>query len=51
MIPWLTIWRIAPFMPAVWNMKMPSVTKPMWLTDEYATSFLRSGWTRATIAP
>ena len=30
---------------------MPSVTKPMWLTEEYAISFFMSGWTRATIAP
>ena len=49
--PWLTICRMAPYKPCCWKMKMPSVTKPMWLTDEYATSFLRSGCTRATIAP
>src|ERR1700722_9559897 len=31
--------------------KMPRMTKPMWLTDEYATSFLKSGCTMATSAP
>ena len=51
MMPWATIWSIAPCMPCCWKMKMPSVTKPMWLTELYATSFFRSGWTRATIAP
>ena len=38
-------------MPCWLNTKIPSVTKPMWLTELYATSFFRSGWTRATIAP
>ena len=37
--------------PAAVNTKMPSVTKPMWLTELYATSFLRSGCTMATMAP
>ena len=50
-MPWLIICMIAPCMPCWLNTKMPRVTKPMWLTDEYATSFLRSGWTMATIAP
>src|ERR1035437_1425744 len=31
--------------------KMPSITNPRWLTDEYATSFLKSGCTIATSAP
>ena len=31
--------------------KMPAVTKPMWLTLEYATSFFRSFCTSETIAP
>ena len=31
--PWLTIWRIAPCMPCSLNTKIPSVTKPMWLTE------------------
>ena len=30
---------------------MPRTTKPMWLTDEYATSFFMSGCTIATSAP
>ena len=51
MRPWLIIWRMAPCSPCSVKTKMPSVTKPMWLTDEYATSRLRSGWTSATIAP
>ena len=29
----------------------PRITYPMWLTDEYATSRLTSGWTIATSAP
>ena len=33
MRPWLTIWRIAPCMPCWLKTKMPSVTKPMWLTE------------------
>ncbi len=32
----------APLMPAAVIEAMPSITKPMWDTDEYATSFLRS---------
>ena len=38
-------------MPWVLKTKIPSVTKPMCETELYATSFFRSGWTRATIAP
>ncbi len=38
-------------MPCWLNTKIPSVTKPMCDTELYATSFLRSGWTRATTAP
>jgi len=34
MRPWLIIWRIAPCRPCSVKTKMPSVTKPMWLTDE-----------------
>ena len=29
-------------------MKKPRVTKPMWATDEYATSFFMSFCTKAT---
>ena len=33
MMPWAIIWSIAPWKPCSWKMKMPSVTKPMWLTE------------------
>ena len=33
MSPWLTICRIAPCIPCSWKMKIPRVTKPMWLTE------------------
>ena len=51
MMPWATIWKTAPWSPCCEKTKMPSVTKPMWLTDEYAMSRLRSGWRIATSAP
>ena len=49
--PWASIWYDAPWMPCMFAAAMPSTTKPMWLTDEYATSFFMSGCTIATSAP
>ena len=34
MTPWPTIWKMAPCTPCSLSTKMPSVTKPMWLTEE-----------------
>ncbi len=49
--PWLSICSTAPTPPCVFSTKMPSVTKPICATDEYATSFLRSFCTVETAAP
>ena len=38
-------------MPIWVNEKIPSTTKPRWLTEEYATSFFMLGCTMATSAP
>jgi hypothetical protein len=38
-------------MPAWFSAKMPSVQKPRWLTDEYATSFFMSFCISETSAP
>ena len=50
-IPWLIMTIKAPCTLFTVSAKMPSITKPRWLTEEYATSFLKSGWTIATSAP
>ena len=55
-MPWLNMTSMAPSMPSrllatSTAAKMPAVTKPMWLTLEYATSFLRSFCIIATKAP
>ncbi|MCY1237477.1 hypothetical protein D9M72_501760 [compost metagenome] len=42
------IWMMPPSTPMSLKMKKPSVTKPMWAIDEYATSFFMSACTRAT---
>ena len=49
--PWLNMTATAPLSPAAVPDAMPSITKPMCETDEYATSFLRSVWANATAAP
>jgi hypothetical protein len=49
--PCASIWNIAPCTPCVFMVAMPSTMMPMWLTDEYATSFFMSGCTIATSAP
>ena len=50
-MPWLIMMTMAPC--TLWRVKaqIPSITKPRWLTDEYAISFLKSGWTSETSAP
>ena len=50
-MPWLIMTISAPCTLSTVSAKMPSITKPRWLTDEYATSFLKSGCTIATSAP
>ncbi len=50
-MPWLTIWMSAPWTASASKANTPSTTKPRWLTDEYATSFLMSVCANATIAP
>ena len=50
-MPWFSIWYTAPTTPVVVKAAIPSITKPRWDTDEYATSFLRSGCTSETSAP
>src|SRR5207245_3261408 len=44
-MPWLSIWYTAPTTEVVVKAATPSITKPRWLTDEYATSFFRFGCT------
>ena len=44
-------WRMPPWMPALFRAKSPSMTKPRWATEEYATSFFMSFWTIATMEP
>ncbi len=50
-MPCASIMYIAPLLPSGVRLARPSVTKPMWLTDEYATSFLKSVCAMATSAP
>ncbi len=49
--PWLIVAISAPCIDSTVMAKMPSMTKPRCETDEYATSFLKSGCTSATSAP
>ena len=51
MVPWLNIWRTAPLIPCGVKAAMPSITYPMWLMLEYATSFFRSSCAIAHTAP
>ena len=50
-MPWLTCWITLPAIPFGLSAKMPSVQKPRWLTEEYATSFFQSFCIRLTSAP
>ena len=49
--PWFTIWSTPPTRPWTLKTKIPSTTRPMWATDEYATSRLTSLCTIATSEP
>ena len=49
-MPCAIITMMAPCTLATVPPQMPSITKPRWLTDEYAISFLRSGCTIDTSA-
>ena len=59
LIPWASIWNMAPFIPQaqycdrapVDQTANPRITYPMWLTDEYASSRLKSVCPMATNAP
>ena len=50
-MPWLICCNTLPAIPFGFNEKMPSVQKPRWLTEEYATSFFQSCCIRLTSAP
>jgi len=50
-MPWLIIWITPPWMPIWVAAKTPSMVKPRWLTEEYATSFFMSFCIIATRAP
>ena len=51
MIPWATIPNMAAFMPKSVRVEMPSITKPMWATDEKAMRRFMSVWARHPSAP
>ena len=51
MRPWATIPNRAALMPNVVSVEMPSMTKPMWATDENAISRFMSVWARQHRAP
>ena len=40
-MPWFTIWSTEPWTPWVLRANRPMRAKPMWDTDEYATSRFR----------
>jgi hypothetical protein len=49
--PWANIWNTEPFSPASVSVAAPSMTRPMWETDEYAMTYLRSPCAMAESAP
>ena len=49
--PWATMPNSAALMPSVVSVEMPSITKPMWATDENAISRFMSVWARQPSAP
>ena len=49
--PWATMPNIAALMPSGVSVAMPSITKPMWATDEKAMSRFMSVWARQPSAP
>ena len=50
-MPWLICCSTEPLSPAGFKAKIPSVQKPRWLTEEYATSFFISFCMSETSAP
>src|SRR3984893_7923857 len=50
-MPWLICCSTDPLNPTGFSAKMPSVQKPRWLTDEYATSFFQSFCINEASAP
>ncbi len=51
MTPWANIWKTEPLSPTSVSVAMPSITTPMWETEEYAMTYLRSVWAMAEKAP
>ena len=51
MRPWATMPKMAALMPKSVSVAMPSITKPMWATDEKAISRFMSVWARQHRAP
>ena len=51
MTPWAMLPNSAAWMPASFIAAMPSITKPMWPTDENAMSRLTSVWARQHSEP
>ena len=51
MRPWATMPKMAALMPKLVRVEMPSITKPMWATDEKAMSRFMSVWARQPSAP
>ena len=51
MRPWATMPMIAALMPKSVSVAIPSITKPMWATDEKAMSRFTSVWARQPRAP
>ena len=51
MRPWATMPKMAALMPKVVRVEMPSMTKPMWATDEKAMSRFMSVCARQHSAP
>ena len=51
MRPWATMPNIAALMPNSVSVEMPSITKPMWATDENAISRFMSVCARHPSAP
>ena len=51
MRPWATMPNTAALRPKSVRLAMPSITKPMWATDEKAISRFMSVWARQPRAP
>ena len=51
MRPWATMPKMAALKPNGVSVAMPSITKPMWDTDENAISRFMSVWARQQSAP